>query len=175
MTVYDEPLLRQTSDRQTVLNLLAAGYSVAADHGCQQQEISAHAVWTHTHSSLAFNPYQVINADGSSSVDEPYTASLMAYCRATLGVRCTMGNDSIRTPIDKLGPNYGPMYASLSGSGPNLYFQTAKPSKVGDLAATITWAIGQGASDVELPKGYASMLPASILASDNQALSLVAR
>ena len=93
MTIYAEPLIRETSSAQTIRNLLAAGYTSVADEQCQQQEITAHAVWTHTHSSLAFNPYQVINANGTAGVNEAFTQSLMGYCRQVLGDRCTLGND----------------------------------------------------------------------------------
>ena len=45
-----------------------AGFTVGADKVCLSQEIDVHkAVWTHTPSSLAFNPYQQINANGTSN------------------------------------------------------------------------------------------------------------
>ena len=171
MTIYAEPLIRETSSAVTVHNLLAAGYSSAADARCQDQEIIAHEAWKHTHSSLAFNPYQVINADGTFGVDEAFTQGLMGYCRQMLGDRCTLGNDSIRTPSSNLGPNYPAMYASIHAAGPTSFFQTATPAKVGNLQLTILWAIGQGASDVELPSGYGTMLSSSTIWADNLALS----
>lgn len=169
MTVYAEPLIRETTSAQTIRNLLSAGYTLAADEHCQQEQIIAHTVWTHTHSSLAFNPYQVINANGTAGVDEAFTQSLMGYCRQVLGERCTLGNDSIRTPSN-LGPSYPPMYASIHAAGPTSYFQTATAVKVGSLQLTILWAISQGASDVELPFGYGTMLPAGLMVADTLAL-----
>ena len=59
---------------------------------------------------------------------------------------------------------------AMQASGPGIYFQTAQASLVGDLQSTILWAISEGANDVELPSGYASILSAAQLAADNQAL-----
>ncbi len=171
MTVYAEPLIRETSSALTIHNLVAAGYTVAADEHCQDAEITAHGAWTHTHSSLAFNPYQVVNADGSSGVDEAFTQALMGYCRQTLGARCVLGNDSIRTPNTTLGPNYPAMYAAIQAAGPASFFQTATPAKVGNLQLTILWAISQGARDVELPSGYGTMLSSNVIGWDTLALS----
>ncbi len=168
MTVFAEPLIREVSDPTSVSNLLAAGYSEAADETCQEDAIAAQRVWAHTHSSIALNPYQTISADGSTGVDESFTQTLMTYCRSTLGDRCTLGNNSIRTA--SLGTQYDQMYSAMRASGPGIYFQTAQASLVGDLQSTILWAISEGANDVELPSGYASMLSAAQLAADNQAL-----
>ena len=137
MTIYAEPLIRETSSALTVSNLLAAGYTLAADEHCQDQEIIAHEAWNHTHSSLAFNPYQVINANGTSGVDKVFTQSLMGYCRQMLGDRCTLGNDSIRTPINTLGPNYPAMYAVDTGCRSDKLLSDRHPAKVGNLQLTI--------------------------------------
>ena len=168
MTVYAEPLIREITDPTTVNNLLAAGYTEAADQACQEAAIAAGQAWTHTHSSIALNPYQIISGSGSVGVDEGFTQSLMAYCRAELGSRCTLGNNSIRST--DLGTQYDQMYAAMKSSGPGLYFQTAQASLVGNLQTTIQWAIAEGANDVELPAGYAGILSTTQLAADNQAL-----
>ncbi|MGD0448140.1 MAG: hypothetical protein ABSB36_05925 [Candidatus Dormibacteria bacterium] len=169
MTVFDEPLILETSDAATVSNLLAAGYTEAADETCQEDAIADQQVWVHTHSSIALNPYQTISADGSTGIDEGFTQTLMAYCRSTLGNRCTLGNNSIRTA--SLGTQYDDMYGAMQATGPGIYFQTAQAGLVGNLQSTIQWAVCEGANDVELPAGYASILSAGQLASDNQALS----
>jgi hypothetical protein len=169
MTVFAEPLILETSDPSTVSNLLAAGYTEAADESCQEDAIADQQVWVHTHSSIALNPYEIISAGGSTGIDENFTQTLMAYCRSTLGNRCTLGNNSIRTA--SLGPQYDEMYGAIQASGPGIYFQTAQAGLVGDLQSTILWAVSEGANDVELPSGYASILSANQLAADNQALA----
>jgi hypothetical protein len=168
MTVYAEPLIREIEDPTTVADLLAAGYTETADQTCQEDAIVDQQVWLHTHSSIALNPYQTISAGGSTGVDEGFTQSLMAYCRSTLGERCTLGNNSIRTA--SLGTQYTEMYSAMQASGPSLYFQTAQASLVGDLQSTVLWAVSVGANDVELPAGYASMLTPTQMAADDQAL-----
>jgi hypothetical protein len=169
MTVYAEPLLREVTDAATVSKLLAAGYTEAADETCQEDAIAAQRVWVHTHSSIALNPYQTISAGGSTGIDESFTQTLMSYCRSTLGNRCTLGNNSIRT--GSLGTQYDEMYSAMKASGPTMYFQTAQASKVGNLQTTILWAISEGANDVELPAGYASLLTRAEMVTDNQVLA----
>jgi hypothetical protein len=168
MTVFAEPLIREVDDPTSVANLLAAGYSEAADETCQEDALLAQRVWVHTHSSIALNPYQTISASGATGVDEGFTQGLMEYCRETLGNRCTLGNNSIRTA--SLGTQYSEMYSQMQSSGPTLYFQTAQASLVGDLQTTVQWAVGIGANDVELPTGYASLLTTAQMAADQHAL-----
>jgi hypothetical protein len=168
MTVFAEPLIREVTDPTSVADLLAAGYTEAADQTCQEDAIAAQGVWTHTHSSIALNPYQAISGSGSVSIDEAFTQTLMAYCHSTLGNRCTLGNDSIRTA--SLGTQYDQMYSSMKGTGPTLYFQTAQASLVGNLQSTVLWAIGEGANDVELPGGYSTLLTTTQMKADDLAL-----
>ena len=169
MTVFAEPLIREVTDPTSVANLLAAGYTEAADQTCQEDAIAAQAAWTHTHSSIALNPYQAISSSGKSSVDEAFTQTLMAYCHSTLGQRCTLGNNSIRTA--SMGTQYEQMYSAMKGTGPTLYFQTAQAKLVGNLQSTVGWAIAEGANDVELPSGYQTLLTATQMKADDQALS----
>ncbi|MGD1033914.1 MAG: hypothetical protein ABR977_05740 [Candidatus Dormibacteria bacterium] len=168
MTVFAEPLIREVTDPTSVANLLAAGYTEAADQTCQEDALAAQGVWTHTHSSIALNPYQTIAPNGSTGIDESFTQSLMAYCHSTLGNRCTLGNNSIRTA--SLGTQYNQMYSSMKGTGPTLYFQTAQAALVGDLQSTVCWAIAEGANDVELPTGFNTMLTTTQMKADDQAL-----
>ena len=117
MTVFAEPLIREVTDKTSVANLIAAGYTEAADQTCQEDAIAAQGAWAHTHSSIALNPYQAISGSGSVSIDEAFTQTLMAYCHSTLGNRCTLGNNSIRTA--SLGTQYNQMYTSMKGTGPH--------------------------------------------------------
>jgi len=169
MTVFAEPLIREVTDPTSVANLVAAGYTEAADQTCQEDAIAAQGAWTHTHSSIALNPYQAISGSGSVSIDEAFTQTLMSYCHSTLGNRCTLGNNSIRTA--SLGTQYDQMYSSMKGTGPTLYFQTAQAALVGNLQSTVLWAIGEGANDVELPTGFETLLTATQMQADNQALT----
>ena len=161
-TVYAEPFIRDAKNTASVLALLAAGFTVAADKQCHQEEIAAHRVWVHTRSDLSFNPYQVI--DGSGRTDETFTDQMMDFCRSTLGARCVLANNSLRTPLQ-----FPLMYAHMHTLGPPIAFQTAVLNKIGDLGATLETAISMGAGSVELPTGFEA-LPVATLGGYNDGL-----
>jgi hypothetical protein len=80
---------------------------------------------------------------------------MMQYCRAVLGERCVLENNSASDP-----PKYPRMYTAMRQLGNPTSFQTATSAKVGDLFAVLDWAVAQGANSVELPQGYVSDPPA---------------
>lgn len=153
-TIYAEPFLRQAGDPGSVQALLDAGYSAEADARCLREQIEAHGPWRLTRTSVSFNPYQEILADGTSSVDDELTEHIMGYCRQVLGPRCVLENNSIRWP--PLGNAYTAMYADMARFGPPLTFQTAAPDRIGDWRRTLGWAVEQGANAVELNMAYSS-------------------
>jgi hypothetical protein len=154
-TIYAEPFIRDARNPEAVSALLGAGFTVDADHRCHREEIQAHQVWTQTRSDLSFNPYQVIG--GGARTDEAFTEEMMSFCRSTLGARCVLANNSLRTPLQ-----YPAMYAAIQAHGPPIAFQTAVLAKVGTLTATIEAAISLGAGSVELPSGYQSIPVATL-------------
>ena len=167
-TFYDEPFIRDTGYTPNVTALLAAGYSLTADETCQREEIQASTVWHHTRSDLAFNPYEAIDADGSTRTDPLFTVSMMQDCRQVLASACVLENNSLRTPVQ---PGYVSMYSSMTALGQPISFQTATASRVGDLAATLNNAITLGANSVELPGGYESLGTPASFASTTLALA----
>lgn len=163
-TFFAEPFIRDKGDKGSVANMLAAGFSADVDQTCHRQEIDAHKVWAQTHSALDFSPYQNIERKGVRSVDEGFTESMMDYCRTTLGARCVIENNSIRTPVQ---PNYAAMYDRIKQLGPPISFQTANPNKIGDLLATLAWAAQEGANSVELPGSYQQQSPQTFAAAND--------
>jgi hypothetical protein len=163
-TFFAEPFIRDKGDKESVANLLAAGFSFDADQTCHRQEIDAHKAWAQTHSDVDFSPYQNIERKGVRSVDEGFTESMMEYCRTNLGARCVLENNSIRTPVQ---PNYAAMYDRMKAMGPPISFQTANPNKIGDLLATLQWAAEQGANSVELPGSYQKESPQTFTAAND--------
>jgi hypothetical protein len=158
MTVYAEPFLR---DDTNFAALAAQGYTVQSDENCLMDEVDAHKVWVHTHSSLSFNPYRpwVPEAGGGyiqTNADEGFTYTVMNYCRAILGLRCTLENNSIRSSYIGASGSYARMYSEMRALGPAITFQTAQPSGVGNLQATLQWAASLGANAVELPSEVGS-------------------
>ncbi|MEO7837361.1 MAG: hypothetical protein ABIS21_06950 [Acidimicrobiales bacterium] len=161
-TIYAEPFVRQVTDPGTVKALLDAGFSADADRRCLEEQVEAHRVWSLTRTSVAFNPYQRIEPDGSVLPDVDFTKSMMRQCRKVLGPRCVLENNSIRWPPLR-GKAYDAMYETMSQLGPPLAFQTAVPRRIGDWRATLQWAVDRGANAVELNSEYRSY-PAADLA-----------
>ena len=162
-TLYAEPFIRDTANPASVQALIGAGFTIAADQTCHREEILAHQVWTHTRSDLSFNPYQLVGSGLRS--DEAFTEEMMSFCRSTLGARCVLANNSLRTPLQ-----FPELYAQIKSLGPPITFQTAALNRVGNLEATIDAAIAIGAGSVELPAGF-QLLPASALSGFNSRLS----
>lgn len=158
MILYAEPFQRDVDDFST---LYSEGYSITADEACLRGQIDAQAVWTHTHQSLSLTPYRPWRTeDGAAprqgAFDLDVTRSTMAYCRQTLGDRCTLENNSIRSDwiTSTMPPSMASLYAAMAEAGGPLTFQTASPSRVGDLETTVDWARKQGAWSVEIPARY---------------------
>lgn len=161
-TQFAEPFLRQYGNVNNLNALKANGYTVAADKACQSQEIATHArVWQHTRSSLAFSPFQQVNdttfAKAGNSVNESYTESVLTECRAALGLRCVLGNNSLDS-TDGMSANdpYTSLYQAMKAAGGPIYFQTTTNAKIGDWRKALQRAVDFGADSVELPQTYAS-------------------
>lgn len=150
MTFYAEPLIRDADVPQTVDALLAAGYSVAADQTCQAEELRSMGAWHQTSISLALNPYEGLNPDGSHTLDVNYSLDVAGQCRQLYASRCVLGNNSIHWPLGG-GRPYARLYRGLGQLGGPLEFQLAAAQRVGDLAAALGWCADQGALSVEVP------------------------
>jgi hypothetical protein len=162
-TFNAEPMIRQATDRANADALLAAGYSVDADLRCQEQALEAHRPWRRTRSSLAVNPYQRVEPQGPTPPDTATPLRLMRTCRTVLGRRCVLQNNSIRWPV--LSGPYATLYESMAALGGPIAFQTAGPKRVGDWAQTVSWAVEQGATAVEVE-------PAQVRANTSDAFRL---
>ena len=147
-----EPFQRKNSDATTRSNLLAAGFTTAADHLCHQQETDVHQGWASTTSSTAFTPYQQVDP---KAIDESWTEQMIDYCRQVLTTRCVLESNGIQDPANPEGGSYPQMYAKINTVGPPIAYQTASPGNgLGSLCNTLTWAVSQGTGAVELPVGY---------------------
>lgn len=147
-TFNAEPMIRQATARENADALLAAGYTVDADLRCQEEAMRAHLPWRRTRAALAVNPYQRVEAQGQAPPDTATPLRLMRRCRAVLGERCVLQNNSIRWPV-LTGP-YATLYESMAALGGPIAFQTAGPKRVGDWVRTVAWAVEQGAASVEV-------------------------
>jgi len=164
-TFYAEPFIRQASTPVTGAALVAAGYTAAADARCLTAQIDAHSAWQLTRSSLALNPWQRVQPDGSVKIDEAYTETMMTECVSRLGPRCVLENNSIRW--EPLAGAYDAMYQAMQRNGAPIAFQTATSERIGDPLRTLDWAVAHGAGAVELNRDYptyplAALVTASI-------------
>jgi len=166
-TVFTESYWRQWQKDANRSSFLAAGYTTEADDQCHTEEIWTHTVWPRTRSGLAFAPFWRLMPDGSTRYDEPYTETMMRYCRTVLGAQCVLENYSLRWPL--LSGPYDQMHATMKALGPPLAFQTANAAKVGDWDAALNWAADIGTNSVELNMTYPTYDPA-VLAADRARL-----
>lgn len=175
--------------------LVAHGYTAADDEGhdgrggCIRDEIDEASVWRDTHLSVAFNEFHrpagtLPSGRPRIQRDPAFTEAMMRYCVDRLGARCVLENNAIRAtyaekrldlhPGPAGGKNPGAVYRQLAAvkarTGQTLTFQTAVDQLVGDLPATLRWAIQMGANSVELPLGWHDMITPAQLAPLRAAL-----
>jgi hypothetical protein len=156
-TVYAETMIRQIGSAPTRANLLAAGYTTAADQAAIRDQIDAAAVWKRTNIEMSFNPYQTVTPDGRGSTDLAFTLATMDYGRARYGKRFVLANNSLNDTADGSvgrGSTYTAMYDHMRTLGAPISIQTSTAPRMHDLAGVLELAIGMGANVVELPRGY---------------------
>jgi hypothetical protein len=156
MAFSDEPFIRDVANPGNARAYVAAGYTVALDHRCQEKQIDESMAWKHTLLDLSFNPAQEIQPDGTATYDEVWTESVMGYCRQKLGKQCVLENNSLSAPVKATG--YRRLYAQMKSLGPPLCFQTQDNDKVTDISATLQFAVQEGAASVELHEGFEQLI-----------------
>jgi hypothetical protein len=162
MTFSDEPFVRDASNKSNASAYVAAGYSVALDHQCQEQQIDESTAWKHTLLDVSFNPAQEITPDGTVTYDEAWTENVMVYCRQKLGKQCVLENNSLSAPVKST--LYRQLYVQMKTLGAPLCFQTQDNAKVTDMSATLRFAIQEGAASVELHEGFEQLVSPETLA-----------
>jgi len=160
MLTTAEPLLRGGSVPAVPKALVAAGYTADLDDQCQHDQIRTADVWKQTRSGLALNPYQRIDSTGWVTGDEPYTESIMQSCRAILGTRCVLENNSVRSPQQP--DPYPQMYSSMTSMASPIGFQTAAADRIGDEMQALQYAVGYGANSIELNRDYPNYDPTQL-------------
>ena len=161
-TVYAEPFLLQLADQANVTTLHNAGFDSTKHAACMKTSLDIHAsTWIQTRTGLAFNPYRVLNTDGTlgSELANPSPSNtstvendVMHYCRQVLGSRCVISNYSIYDGRDAPGnDDYIDLYTLMKNTGPPIAFQTATPPKIGDWKITLDKSVAYGANSIELP------------------------
>lgn len=165
MTYYAEPFNREPAGAAGLLN---QGYTIAKDHTCELNQMDAQQAWQQTRTIPAFNVYKGLVKNSSGAVvlgppDEAFTASAMDHCRAVLGQRCVLGNNSIRIAFQTQQPQ-AQLYPDIKKRCAPIEFQTAVASRIGDMSDTINWAIQLGANGVEVEQDFATQTDMTVSA-----------
>lgn len=156
MAVYAEPCLKQFNNATNRSVWAAAGYTNAKDLTAFNAALDIMAsVWHQTRVGIAYNGYQLLSSSGGVSTSLAQTRALMERHRQLFGERAVIQNNSIRSSYIA---NPGALYDHMLEMGPPLSFQTARPSAVGDLPATVQWAVDMGAHAVELPNSFTGLI-----------------
>jgi hypothetical protein len=172
MTVHGEPFIRGVTSPTTRRNLRRAGYTQRKDRRAILASIRAHRPWHRTRQILNLNPWQFVRRDGSFGQDVTFTNKAMNRFRATFGRRAILQNNSIRSRYitDTMPGQLGEMFAHMRALGGPLSFQTARSSRVGDLAVVLAWCVDQGAHGVEVQRGAVDQITAATAAEIDSAL-----
>jgi len=162
-TIWGEPMVRQGGVIGT--RMLAAGYTTAADDGCQRAGFRAATAFKRTRVATAFSVYHRLDPDGQIRKDGKYAQSLMDYCRATLGPQCILGNNELGRVRPPEGQAlYDALFAHMKTLGGPIYFQmdttahVSDPTPQGYLNA-LADAVDLGAVGVELYPTYKQWSP----------------
>lgn len=160
-SLTSEPFV-QPEDDFSKTNLVKAGYTDRAYALCLSRAIDDDykPYWHITPVAYSFNPFRKIETKPPST-DLPFTESLIDSCRAALGPRCILLNETMAkfantsTPT---GASYYEMWAYMQSRGGPISFQTASPPKLLDAWKTnakgwneaVALAAHFGATSVEL-------------------------
>ncbi len=166
-TVYAEPFIRGIASTMTRQNLLAAGYTPAADKASYMAGLQMFSAFKLTRLAMAFNPWESVTSMTKYGEDYTFTIEVMDKMRSMFGSRAIWHNCSVKWPL--LGGQYTPMYAHMKGNKP-ISFQTAQAPRVGNFPDALNWAVNQGAHAVELPKYFWNYLTPAQLSSFNSKL-----
>jgi hypothetical protein len=159
MTIYAEPFIRGVSDARTRRALLAAGYAAWKDRRAIVRSLAAQRPWQRTRQIMSFNAWQFVRSDGTFGNSPRFTNRVMNRFRGMFGRRAILQNNSIRASWVRDMPRViAPIFRHMRELGRPLSYQTARTSRVGDLALVLEWCLQQGAHGVELHRGASDRL-----------------
>ncbi len=167
-TLTSEPFI-QPEDDYSRANMQAAGYTDAGYQICLAQAVSRDYApnWHATPIDFSFNPFQLIDP-APKRTDLAFTETTIDACRAELGSRCILLNETMGkfTPAPSPAPGATPsgaaeyfaMWQYMHDRGGTIAFETASPpnlmiawgSNQAGWDAAVSMAAGYGASSVEL-------------------------
>jgi hypothetical protein len=141
----DEPFV-PTADKASKANLVAAGYTDAANQTCLANATADYAAWKRTPLDFTFNTYVRMGTPGGT--DPAFTVTTMTACYANLGQRCIVDNHALSEPLNPADPM---VYSTMQTLGAPVNFQTQAPRGFGcEWTATIARGIQLGALSIEV-------------------------
>ncbi|BCJ49240.1 hypothetical protein Asp14428_07150 [Actinoplanes sp. NBRC 14428] len=169
-TIFAEPLIHQLGVADNRSKALEAGYTDVRDRDALYKAIAdQHAAFSPfgISSSVAYNPWQMINDKERLEVRMEETITAMNYQRTLAGNAGIWANNSLMVrqlpdgTLEQARPDYQRLYdhmiAGAAGGHP-IQFQTATLAKITDAGgtplATATWAANGGGLSVELPLNW---------------------
>lgn len=134
-SLTSEPFV-QPEDAFSKRNLEAAGYADARYRHCLATAIARNyePYWHQTLVDYSFNPFREIEQTPPGT-DLAFTEATIDGCRASLGDRCVLLNETMgkftpppqRSSTPSLASDYYAMWSYMKGRGGNITFQTASP------------------------------------------------
>ncbi|GID27708.1 hypothetical protein [Paractinoplanes brasiliensis] len=168
-TVFAEPCIKQFGVAANRSTAICAGYTDGADQDALEEAMAAHhrrLTPLGITSSVAYNPWQTLDAGGALKTDPNTTIALMNHQRTTMETYGVWANNSLSVreengELVQTRPEYESMYQHMitaAGQGHPVQFQTATLAKIEDAGGTVydtaSWAARNGAVSVELPRGW---------------------
>jgi hypothetical protein len=143
MAQYAEPFHRENGSGAAG-QLEAAGFTAEVDDGCLHRMIDIHARhFKSVRSTLALGAYRRLDVDEDTLEPESAeTIRIAHYCRAVLGERCVLGNNSLHVepvpadPVEEYelagSTHLLRIYEHLASYGAPSYIQTARTERICD-------------------------------------------
>jgi hypothetical protein len=165
----DEPFV-PTSDATSKANLVAAGYSDAAEQACLAGAIDDYAAWKNTVVDYSFNVFVKV----AGGTDATFPVSVMTDCKTRLGDRCVLDNHALVSPLRAADQ---PIYDAMVSLGGPISFQTEAPKGFGcRWSAVVARGVSIGASSIEVwpaanLQGFDSLAPADVQTLESEIAS----
>ncbi|MEP6844681.1 MAG: hypothetical protein ABI861_01700 [Panacibacter sp.] len=160
-----------------------AGYTAQADSIAIVKSFDAMKVWKKTLVSVCFSDWKTLDKNGNVVEDVSRTIPFIKMFIDEFGKQAVVGNNGLRPGTGHHGNRWqegGDMFAIYQyfkrihdEKGIQIYFQTAKDERIGNLQDAINDGIAYGASYIELPgapRNYMQDLPLSAMAVINKKL-----
>jgi Beta-galactosidase len=177
-SLTDEPFVMATTSSDKT-QMLADGWTDAAQQACLDGALSDYAPWQHTALYYPFNPFTTISTAGTVGTDDSVTDEVMQRCASSVssgGPWCILGNNAVSSPATQPAGSLA-VYSEMDTlwgadqTGTPISFQMNSPTASVQCAA-LDVAVSHHALSVELwPLGITGE-SASTLSTWNTDLTL---